>query len=421
MQSTWTLKEKSLGEMTVTIDGELWKTAQDKALKLLIKEVEIKGFRKGQVPFDMAKKAINPKNVLIEAAEKSANDAYVFGLKEQNLEPLSKSQLDILAMTETEVTLKFTFVVKPEIVLGQYKDLGIKKAKVKVTAKEVDAKVEEVRQQFAELVIKENGVVELNDTAVIDFVGFRDGIEFEGGKGDNYGLEIGSNSFIPGFEEAMIGMHEGEEKDIEITFPENYQQADMAGQKVTFKVKVNEVKIKQLPEANDEFAKSINHHDAETMEALREHYELHLKEDKMKQADEDYANAVLTKVVDAVTVDIPEVLVEEEMLRMFDDFIRRLKEQGFSMEQYTDFTGQTADTLKDQMRIDAKSKVKVRLVLDAVADAEKMSVSEEDIEAEYIDIAVQNKMDAVQVKEIIAPEVIAYDLRLRKAYELVLK
>jgi len=315
--------------------------------------------------------------------------------------------------------MTFTFDVKPEVTLGQYKDLGITKETVTVSQEEIDAEINKLREEFAELVLKETGHVENKDTAVIDFEGFKDGVAFEGGKGENYALEIGSNSFIPGFEEALIGLETGALKDVELTFPENYQAENLAGQKVVFKVKINEIKSKQLPEVNDEFAKTVNHHDTDTMVGLLEHLEMHLREEKEEKAEEAYTNAILTKVVDGSSVVVPASLVSEETNRMMEDFNARLQQQGFSLEQFTQITGQSVDSLREQMGKDAEGKVKVRLVLDAVADAEKITASEEEVEAEYAKIAETYSMEVAKVKELAAVDTIAYDLRLRKAFDLI--
>ncbi len=419
MKSTWTLNEKSNGVLSVSLDGEAWVKAQAKALKKLAEKTEIKGFRKGKAPVDKVKASLSEQEILINAVETIAQEALEFGLEESKIDPISRPELGVEKLTAEEVVMTFTFDVKPEVTLGQYKDLGIKREKVEVTQAEIDVEVEKLREEFAELVLKETGQVEDKDTAVIDFEGFKDGIAFEGGKGENYALEIGSNSFIPGFEEALIGLETGSTKDVELTFPENYQAEHLAGQKVVFKVKINEIKSKQLPEVNDDFAKTVNHHETDTLVGLLEHLEMHLKEDKEQKADEAYTNAILTKVVDGASVEVPSSLVSEEADRMMEDFKARLQQQGFSFEQFTQITGQSVDSLRDQMSVDASGKVKVRLVLDAVATAENIEVSPEEIEAEYQKIAETYTMEVSKVKELAQPETIAYDLRLRKAFDLI--
>ncbi len=419
MKATWTVKEKSNGVLSVSLEGEAWAKAQAKALKKLAEKTEIKGFRKGKAPIDQVKKAVGERELWLNAVEEVAQDALEFGMKETNALPISRPELGVEQLSAEAATLTFTYDVKPEVKLGQYKDLGIKKDKVRVTKKEVDAKVEELRHQFAELVLKETGKVEDKDTAVIDFEGFKDDVAFEGGKGENYSLEIGSNSFIPGFEEAIIGMETGEIKDIPLTFPENYHAADLAGKEVVFKVKVNEIKTKQLPEVNDDFAKTVNHHNTETMKDLLEHLEAHLREDKEAEAEEKFTNEVLTKVVEGATLEVPQSLINEETDRMVEDFAARLKQQGFTMEQFSQITGQTEAQLREQMTPDAAGKVKVRLVLDAIANQENLSATDEEVEAEYTKIGTDYNLEIARVKELLDRDTVVYDLRLRKAFDLI--
>jgi len=419
MKSTWTLNEKSNGVLSISLDGDAWGKAQAKALKKLAEKTEIKGFRKGKAPIDKVKASLSEQEVLISAVETVAQEALEFGLAESKVDPISRPELGVEKISAEEVVMTFTFDVKPEVTLGQYKDLGIKKEPVTVTQAEIDAEVEKLREEFAELVLKETGSIENKDTAVIDFEGFKDNVPFEGGKGENYSLEIGSNSFIPGFEEALIGLETGASKDVELTFPENYQAENLAGQKVVFKVKINEIKSKQLPEVNDEFAKTVNHHDTDTMVGLLEHLEMHLKEEKEAKAEEAFTNALLTKVVDAAKVDVPVSLVSEETDRMMEDFKARLQQQGFTLEQFTQITNQNEESLRTQMSVDAEGKVKVRLVLDAIANAEKIEANEEEIEAEYTKIAETYSMEVARVKELAPADTIAYDLRLRKAFDLI--
>lgn len=419
MKSTWTIIEKSKGELKVTVEGDLWVKAQDKAFNKLAKSVEVPGFRKGKAPVDRVRKQISEQNILIEAVEGFAQEALNVGLKEHDLSPITRPELGIEAVSKESVTMTFSFLVRPEVTLGEYKNLDVKKEKAKVSKKDIDAKLDELRHQFAELVLKEEGKVEAKDTAVIDFEGFKDGVAFEGGKGENYALEIGSNSFIPGFEEALIGMSSGEEKDVALKFPENYQAEHLAGQDVIFKVKINEIKSKQLPELNDDFAKEVNHKETKTLEDLKKAFEEELLEQKKTQVEEDFNNAILTKVVDGSSVEIPDVLVDEETQTMVEDFRQRLQQQGFSLEQYSQITGQSLDDLKAQMRVDALGKVKVRLILDAIAKKENLSVNEADIEEEYAKIAQTYSMDIERVKSLAPADTIEYDLRLRKAYDLI--
>lgn len=419
MKTTWTMIEKTKGELKVDIEGDVWQNAQKKAFNKLAKDVQLPGFRKGKAPVDLVKKQIAEQNILVEAVEGIAQEALDLGLAEHKLNPITRPELGMDAISTEKVSIKFTFEVLGEVTLGEYKNLGITKEVAIVTPEEVDAKLEGLRAQFAELVLKEEGFVEHKDTAVIDFEGFKDGVAFEGGKGENYSLEIGSNTFIPGFEDALVGMKSGEEKDVTLTFPENYQAEHLAGQEVVFKVKVNEIKSKQLPALNDEFVKEVNQKDIDTLDALKAKFEQDILSDKQKKAEDDYNNALLTRVVETSTLEVPAVLVDDETQTMLEDFANRLGQQGFSLKQYTEITGQTEDDLRAQMRIDAESKVKVRLVLDAVAKAENITVTHEEIDNEYKTIADTYQMDLERVKQLAPEGTIAYDLRLRKAYDLI--
>ena len=267
--------------------------------------------------------------------------------------------------------------------------------------------------------MKEDGEVENGDTAVIDFEGFKDGVAFEGGKGENYPLEIGSNSFIPGFEEQVIGMKKEETKDINVTFPENYQAAELAGQPVVFKVTVHEIKAKVLPELNDDLAKDVNAPNVETMDDLKALIRKNQEEQKQQNAENEATNKLISTVVDACEVEIPEVMIKNETDDMIQDYANRLQQQGISLTQFFQITGQSEETLREQMAKDAESKVKLRLVLDAIATQENLEVGEEDIDTEYGLIASQYNMEKEKVKELIPASSISYDVRLRKALDLI--
>jgi len=419
MKTTWTMIEKTKGELKVDIEGDVWQNAQKKAFNKLAKDVQLPGFRKGKAPLDLVKKQIAEQNILVEAVESIAQEALDLGLEEHKLNPITRPELGMDAISTEKVSVKFTFEVLGEVTLGEYKNLGITKEVATVTPEEVEAKLEGLRAQFAELVLKEEGSVEHKDTAIIDFEGFKDGVAFDGGKGENFSLEIGSNTFIPGFEDALVGMKSGDEKDVTLTFPENYQAEHLAGQEVVFKVKVNEIKSKQLPALNDDFAKEVNQKDIDSLDALKAKFETDILADKAKKAEDDYNNALLTRVVESSTLEVPAVLVDDETQTMLEDFANRLQQQGFSLKQYTEITGQTEDDLRAQMRIDAEGKVKVRLVLDAVAKAENITVTHEEIDNEYKTIAETYQMDLERVKQLAPEGTIAYDLRLRKAYDVI--
>lgn len=376
MSSTWKLNENSQGELKVKVEGEKWLEAQEKAFKKLAKDIEAKGFRKGQVPEKIARKQISEQSILMEAIDEVAGHALQEGIKKHDLWIIARPELGVDEITKEAVMLKFNVTVKPEVKLGEYKGLDVKQEKVSVSAKEVNEQIEQLQARFSELVVKEDGEVKNGDTAVIDFEGFKDGVAFEGGKGENYPLEIGSGSFIPGFEEQVVGMKANEEKDIDVTFPENYGAEDLAGKPVVFKVKVHEIKEKTLPEVNDDLIKDAEVKDVETVEDYKKYVKKNLKEQKEAEAQGKYENELLEKLVANSEVVIPQVMVDDEVSQMMNDFAQRLAGQGFGLEQYFQMTGTSAEQLQEQMAPEAKQKVNVRLVLDKIAEVEKVEISD---------------------------------------------
>lgn len=419
MSSTWELKEKSQGELKATVEGEVWQKAQKKAFKKLAKKVNLPGFRPGQAPEALVKKHISSQNILMEAIDDVAGEALSAGVAEHELNLVARPSLDIDSIDEEKVTFKFTITVKPEVKLGQYKGLDITKEDAAVTDEDVEAEVTRLQERFADLVVKEEGAVEDGDTAVIDFEGFKDDVAFEGGKGEQYPLVIGSGSFIPGFEEQLIGMKSEESKDINVTFPEDYQVEDLAGAPVVFKVTVYEIKAKELPEANDELVKQAEIKDVETLEAFKEYSRKNLETTKANQAENKFESEILTAITEASEVEIPEVMIEEETDNLVRDFAQRLQSQGFSLDQFKQVTGQDDDMIRAEMGKDAFNKVKVRLVLEAIAAEEKIEISEDDVNAEMERIANMYNMETEQVRSMVSADAVSYDLRIRKALELI--
>lgn len=419
MSSTWELKEKSTGELTATVEGDSWKDAQKKAFKKLAKKVNLPGFRPGQAPEKLVRKQISSQNILMEAIDEVAGDALSEGIKEHGLWVISRPALDIESIDEDKVTFKFNVTVKPEVKLGEYKGLDITKEDVEVSDADVEEEITRLQERFADLVVKEEGKVENGDTAVIDFEGFKEGVAFEGGKGEAYPLVIGSGSFIPGFEEQVLGMGIEETKDIDVTFPEEYQAEDLAGQPVVFKVTVHEIKSKVLPEADDELVKQAEIENVETLEAFKEYSRKNLEESKKNQAEQKFENEILTAITDNAEVEIPQVMIEEETDSLVRDFEQRLQSQGFGLDQFKQVTGQTDEMIREEMGKDALNKVKVRLVLEAIAAEEKIEISEEDVNGELENIANMYNMPVEQVKQLISNDAVSYDLRVRKALELV--
>lgn len=420
MSSTWELKEHSTGELTTSVTGDIWTEAQDKAFKKLAKNVQLPGFRKGKVPAHLVKQNVNPQSVLYEAVDAVASDALLEAIKEHDLDVVGRPSLDLDKIDENEVVFKFIVSVKPEVTLGEYKNLDVKKEAATVSDDEVNAQIKMIQERGADLIIKEeDGVVENGDIAVIDFEGFKDGVAFEGGAGTNYDLEIGSGSFIPGFEEQLIGMKAEETKDVNVTFPEEYQAAELAGQPAVFKVTVHEIKYKELPEFTDEMVKEQKIEGVETVEAFKEYAMKNLTEQKERQVEEAFTNELLTKIVDNAEVDIPQVMIDEECDGMINDFANRLQSQGYSLDSYMQLTGMSVESMREQFAIDAKNKVAVRLVLEAIAVKEGIEISEEDINTELESVATMYSMEVEKVKQLISSDAVSYDLRMRKALELI--
>ncbi len=419
MSSTWELKEKSTGELTTTVEGETWKKAQKKALNKLVKKVNLPGFRKGHAPVALIKKQIGTQAILAEAIDEVASDALMEGVKEHDLFAVARPNLDIESIDEEKAVLKFYITVKPEVKLGAYKNLDIKKDDATVTDEDVEAELTALQGRFADLVLKEDGKVENGDTAEIDFEGFKDGVPFEGGKAESYPLVIGSGSFIPGFEEQLLGMASEESKEINVTFPEDYQEKELAGQPVVFKVTVHDIKEKVLPELNDELVKQAKIKDVETVDAYKEYARKNLETSKAKVAEDKFEDALLTAVCDAAEVEIPQVMIDDEADSLVREFEQRLTSQGFSVDQFKQITGQTDEMIREEVGKDAVNRVKVRLVLEAIGKAENIEISEEDINKELETVATTYNMPLEQVKQLISSDAISHDLRNRKALEMI--
>lgn len=417
MKSTWTLKENSTGTLKVEVEKEVWQKAQAKVLEEKAKNIEVKGFRKGHAPLDVVRKQIDQQQLLFDAINEVANDAFVYGILEEKVEPVAQPQMTIDAMTEEELILSFIVTVKPEVELGEYKGIEVEEMNTEVTEEELNEALDNLREEHAELVVKE-GAIEDGDTVIFDFEGFKDGEAFEGGKADNYELVIGSNSFIPGFEEAMIGLSAGEEKDIDLTFPEDYHVEDLKGADVVFKVKVHEVKEKQVPELNEDFLDFLDE-EFESVEALKDSIKKEMEEAKAVQEENRMNEELLLEVANGAKIDIPEAMIEEEKNQMFHEFEQRLSQQGLNFELYSQILGQTEEDLKEQMHDDAILRIRTRLVLEKVAEVEDIKVEKEEIEEEYEKLSEMYGMEVAQLKEIASEAAVTYDLMLRKAIEFI--
>jgi trigger factor len=420
MKATSKKLKNAITEIKVTFDNEEWQEAKDEAIKKLAKNVKIDGFRPGKAPMAMIKSKISKGAILEEATDIILQKNYAEILISKKVNPVAQPQLSVEKVDEDGLSVKMLVPVKPKVELGTYKELEVKKDKVTVTKKDIDAMLENHQQQFAELTVKEDGVVANGDTAVIDFEGFIDGVAFEGGKGENHSLEIGSGSFIPGFEEEVIGMKVNEEKDVKVTFPEDYQ-AELAGKEAVFKVVVHEIKVKSLPEIDDELAKDVNIEGVETLDQLKEHIKTQLKAQKTTEAENKYNEAIFKAIIENSTVEESEALVKEECNIMLQEIEQNLQQQGMTFELYEQFTGKNKESILEDVKPQAADRVKLNAILAAIVEEEKLEVSSEDVEKELQEIATYYQKDLEEVKQIFEAnmERIESDLLTRKALELV--
>ena len=416
--ANWTLKEKSTGDLSVVIEGETWKKAVKKAFNKLVSNITLPGFRKGQAPKAMLEKRISENERYLEAVQDNANTWLREALEETQLTPISQPKLDIKTIEADKAEVVYTFAVQPEANVKEYKGLEYPLEEVSVSEKEIKSELDRMREQYAEMEIKKGKAVKGN-TVNIDYEGFKDGIPFEGGKADGYDLVLGSGSFIPGFEEQLIGTKAGEEKEIELSFPEDYHAVDLAGAPVTFKVKVNEVKVKKLPEVNDDFAQDINAPGVENVEQLNKMIEDRLLNSKKKTANETAESALMDALVANTEVQLPDVMVEEEVQNQVNQLAQQIQQYGMSLDAYLKMIGQTQETLKKGYHDNAVKTVTLRLALEAVAKAENLTASEEEIEKEYADIASQYNMEIDRVKSMISKNMLSKDVVNKKAYDFV--
>ena len=421
MKSNWKKLEGSVGELTAEFSGAEWTSAQEEAFNKLASNVKLDGFRPGKAPAALIKKKVSKTSVLQEAVEIIISKNYAELLTSNEVEPIAQPELSVESVDEETLKVKFMVTVRPEVTLGQYKDLEIKKTAVRVTQKEIQAELDVLRSEFAVLEVKEEGTVADKDTAVIDFEGFLDGVAFEGGKGENHPLEIGSGSFIPGFEEQVIGMAVNETKDINVTFPEQYQAEDLAGKEVVFKVTVHEIKTKILPELDDELAKDTNISGVETLKDLEAHVKGQLKTQKTTTAENEYSEALFKKVVENATVDVPAVMVEQEMQQMLQEIMGNLQQQGLDFDTFKAITGKTTEDIKEEISEQAESRVKLNLVLAEIVKEEKLEISEEEMNEEIENIANYYGKEVEEVKSVLATQMgaIASDILNRKAIKII--
>ena len=408
------------GVVTFTIGQDKIQPALDQAFNKVKKNLNAPGFRKGHMPRAVFNQKFGEEALYDDALNAILPAAYEAAIAELGLEVVAQPKIDVTSMEKgQDWVITAEVVTKPEVKLGAYKDLEVSvEASKEVTDEEVDAKLENERKNLAELVVKE-GAAENGDTVVIDFVGSVDGVEFDGGKGENHSLELGSGQFIPGFEDQLVGAKAGDEVEVKVTFPEDYQATDLAGKAAVFVTKVNEVKAKEVPALDDELAKDLDD-EVETLDELKAKYRKELEAAKEIAYDDAVEGAALDLAVEnAEIVELPAEMVEDEVHRAMNEFMGNMQRQGISPEMYFQITGTTQEDLHKQYEADADKRVKTNLVIEAVAAAEGFDATEEEIQKEINDLAAEYNMEVSQVSALLSPEMLKHDITMKKAVEVI--
>lgn len=410
---------ENIHEIEVTVEGKDWENALNKSFEKNVKDLKVDGFRKGKVPRNIFEKKFG-KESLYEDAINSVLDKECIKLLEDNkLVPIVRPAVDVKEISEEKVVLKFTITTKPEVIIDKYKNLGVKKGTVKVSKKDVDETINKLLKSYADIVIKD-GKIENGDTAIIDFEGFKDGVAFDGGKSENYPLEIGSNTFIPGFEEQLIGLKAGDEKDINVTFPEDYAEESLKGCDVVFKIKVHEVKTKQLPELNEDFFKDLGYENVETEEQLKDLIKVDLEAKQEYEIENKYVDDILEEALKHTKVNVPEELIDEEVHYMMHEYEDNLKMQGLTLDMFYKFTNSSEEDLHKQLEGDAEKRVKYRFMLEEIMSLENIEVSDDEANSELEELAKKyNTNKEKMLKDIGNIEALKYELKMRKAIEIL--
>ena len=422
MNVTSKIIETNKVELTMTLTAEEFAAGLDTAFEKVRKDVAVEGFRKGKIPRKMFEQKFGVESLYNDALDAVLPTLYGEALTKENIEPIDFPEWDIKEISATEgVVATATVWVRPTVELGDYLGLEVTQLSSDVTDEEVQAEIDKLAATQSEMVIKEGPAVD-GDTAVIDYEGFKDDVAFDGGKGENHALELGSNSFIPGFEEQVVGMSAGEEKDINVTFPEEYHAPDLAGAAVVFKIKLHEVKVRQLPEIDDEFVKDLEREGIETVEALRADITEKLAASKKQAAENHVVNSIVEQAVANATFEVPEVMVENEVKTMINRMGQQYQQQGITLDMFLQFTGQTMESLEEQMRPQAAINVNQQLVVSAIIDTLNVDVTEADVEEEVANLAQMHNLTVEQVKEMIPDvEMLRSDVKSRKTIDALVE
>lgn len=412
-------ENKNKHEVVTKIEGKEWTDALDKAFTKKQKDVVVDGFRKGHVPRNIYEKKYGKESLYLDAADILVQRAYDKMMEDSKLVPVVQPQVNLKSLDENGVEFVFTIITKPEVKIKKYKGFKVKPEEVKVEKEEIEHEIGHLLERYTELEIKD-GELANGDVAIIDFEGFHNGVAFEGGKGENYNLEIGSHTFIPGFEEQLVGMEPGEEKEIKVTFPEDYPSEELKGQEVVFKVKVNEVKTKVMRELDEEFFEDLGMEGVNSKETLEKEIEANIKARKDADSENKYVDDLLETVSKEVEVDIPEEMVEEETTRLLGRLSEQMGMQGITMEMYYKFTGTNEETLRSEIEKEAYKNVLYRLMMEEIMSLEKIEVSVEEADKEAQNLADKYKMEKDEFLKLFGGvEMVQYDLEMRKVIEVL--
>lgn len=409
----------NIHEIEIKLEKNEWTKALDTAFLSEQKNAKVDGFRKGKVPRNVYEKHYGKQALYYVAINNELGMLYEKVLKDNKLEPIMDPKIYIVEVDDEKLVVKFTITTKPEVKIKKYKGLNVKKDEVKVTKKEIDEEINNLRNRYADLVVKD-GNIEEKDIAVIDFEGFVDGVAFEGGKGENYSLTIGSNTFIPGFEDQLIGHKANDEVDVNVTFPEEYHSEELKGKKALFKVKIHEVKTKELPKLDEDFFLDLEMENVKDEESLRKVCEEQIKARKDYEAENKYIDDLLAEVEKNTTVEIPNELTEEEIDRMVHEYAHNLEHQGITLEMFYQFTNSDEQALREQMRNDASKRVKYRFMLEEIAELEKVTVSDKEVSEEAEKMAKQYNVTKEEfLKHFGGDEALRYDLMMQKVIDII--
>ncbi|NJH84127.1 trigger factor [Staphylococcus agnetis] len=422
MTATWEKKEGNEGLLQVTVPAEEVDKALDQAFKKVVKQINVPGFRKGKVPRPIFEQRFGVEALYQDAVDILLPKAYSNAVEEAGINPVDQPEIEVTQIEKgKEFKFDATVTVEPEVELGDYKGLEIEKQNTELADEEVEETIQQRLEAMADMVVKEDGKVEEGDTVNLDFDGYVDGEQFEGGQADGYDLEIGSGMFIPGFEEQLVGLAVGEEKDVEVTFPEEYHAEELAGKPATFKTKINEIKSKEVPELDDELANELDS-EANTVDEYKENLRKQLAENKATEAENTQKEEAITKATDNAKVDIPNAMIKTEEDRMVQEFAQRLQQQGLNLETYFQISGQSEEDLRGQMKEDAEQRVKTNLTLAAIADAENIKATDEDVEKELETMSAQFGISVDDIKSTLGnTDIVKNDVRVKKVIDLLVK